>query len=225
MYAFVNATFNPIKGSCQHACRYCYMNGIRHRFHQDPTLRLDSKALQKRLGKDKYIFVGSSTDMWAVNVRSEWIRAVLDHLAAYPGNTYHLQSKAPERFLEFTGHTLFTAHKDKLILTTTIESDKNYPDVSSAPAMAERIAALKTLSDQGFNVSITVEPIMAFSDSAVFADMLASVAPVQVNIGANSSRAVKLPEPTKAEVNALISELKARGIKVHIKANLDRILR
>lgn len=225
MYEFADATFNPIKGACLHACSYCYMIGIRNRFHQDPTLRLDTKELQKRLGTGKYIFVGSSTDMWAANIPSTWIKAVLDHLAAYPENTYLLQSKNPARFIEFCDHKLFIGDKRNLILATTVESDRDYPGISDAPVMAERIAAMKTLSDIGIQTTITVEPIMTFTDATAFADMIASVRPVQVNIGANSSRAVKLPEPTKDDVKALIGELESRGIKVHRKSNLDRLLK
>lgn len=74
-------------------------------------------------------------------------------------------------------------------------------------------------------MTITVEPITAFSNAAAFAEMLASVNPVQVNVGANSSKTVRLPESTKAEVEALIEELGVGGIMVHQKSNLSRLLK
>lgn len=224
MYEFCDVTWNPIKGECIHDCSYCFMKGIRHRFKQDATLRLDAKYINQSLGSGKYVFVGSSTDMFASDVRDAWITVILDHLANYPDNIYHLQSKNPARFLGFTDHPLFADHNENLILATTVESDINYSDVSSAPAMADRVAAMKKLSDMGFKVAITIEPIMKFSDAATFTEMLASVVPVQVNIGANSSRSDKLSEPSKSEVLALINELESLGIKVHRKSNLDRLL-
>lgn len=77
----------------------------------------------------------------------------------------------------------------------------------------------------GFKTMITVEPVMMFSDASKFADMLASVNPVQVNIGANTNRQVVLIEPNKAEILALIKELEARNITVHQKSNLERLLK
>jgi len=178
------------------------MKSMRARFKQNATLRLDPQELNAKLGKNRFIFIGSSTDVFASDVPHEFITAIFDHAYDFPDNEYMLQSKNPARFLEFSAQ-----------------------DVSSAPVIAERVKAMKKLFGMGYKTMVTVEPIMKFSDPASFAGMLASVKPVQVNIGANSSRAVKLPEPTKAEVNALISELKARGITVHLKDNLDRLLK
>ena len=45
MYSYIDRTYNPIKGDCTHQCPYCYMKAMRRRFRQDPTLRLDEKAL------------------------------------------------------------------------------------------------------------------------------------------------------------------------------------
>lgn len=226
MYDFCQnlVTYNPIKGACSHRCKYCYMLGIQRRFHQDTTLRLDQKELSKRLGAGKFVFLGSSTDDFANDVPSEWINAVLDHLYDYPGNEYLLQSKNPTRFYEFLEHKFLIDRKESIILCTTIESDIEHPNVSAAPSIAERIAAMQHYRSLGYRIMITVEPVMKFTSPAQFADLLASVNPFQVNIGANSSRQVKLPEPDKAEILALIDGLIARRILVHQKSNLSRLL-
>lgn len=219
-------TFNPIKGVCSHNCSYCFMKAMRHRFkNQDPTLRLDARELKTRLGQERLIFTGSSTDMCAADVPKDWIDQVLNHIYDYPDNEYLLQSKNPARFLEFIDHKLFMDRKDKLILCTTIESDIDYPDVSAAPLIAERVDAMKQLSDLGFQTMVTIEPIMDFSDVAAFATMLESFHPMQVNIGANSNNMVKLIEPAKVKILALIVELQTRGIKVHCKSNLGRLIK
>lgn len=227
MYNFRNEiyTYNPIKGDCRHQCSYCYMKPIRWRYHQNPTLRLDQKELNTKMGKNRFVFLGSSTDMFAADVPSEWIVAVMDHLYDYPENEYMFQSKNPERFLEFVSHKLFTGLKERLILCTTMESDIDHDGVSKAPMIAARIDAMQKLSSMGFKTMITVEPVMMFSDASKFADMLASVNPVQVNIGANTNRQVVLIEPNKAEILALIKELEARNITVHQKSNLERLLK
>lgn len=227
MYKFNSElyTYNPIKGACSHDCTYCFMKSMRHRFKQDPTLRLDQKELKANLGKRRFIFVGSSTDLFAPDVPEEWITAVLDHLYDYPDNEYMLQSKNPARFLDFVGHKLYQDRKEKLIFCTTIESDIDYPGVSKAPDVAERVAAMKQLSLLGFRTMITIEPIMDFTDVTTFAALLASIHPFQVNFGANTSKTVRLKEPDKVKIFALIIELEARGIKVHCKSDLDRLMK
>mgnify|MGYP006978584654 CR=1 FL=1 len=177
------------------------------------------------MGKNRFIFLGSSTDMFADDFPSEWIEATFDHLCEYQDNEYLLQSKNPARFLEFVNHKLYADLKDKLIFCTTMESDIDHKDVSTAPLIAERAAAMQKISSLGFKTMITVEPIMKFSEASIFANLLASVNPVQVNIGANSNRQVKLIEPTKDEILSLIKELENRNITVYQKDNLGRLLK
>ncbi len=223
MYGFINETYNPIKGLCMYLCEYCFMRGMRQRFGQDATLRLDEKELQKKLGKGKFIFVGSSTDEFAVNVPTEWIIAVLNHLLEYPENRYLLQSKNPVRFIEFLDHPLFQ-DKTKVVFCTTLESDLDYTDISLAPSKAERVAAMQELSRRGYQTMVTVEPIMKFSSAAAFADMIASCNPMQVNLGQNTANWVKVPEPTKEEFAKLEAELAKCGLNIYRKTNLDRML-
>lgn len=227
MYKFISElyTYNPIKGACSHKCNYCFMIAMRHRFKQDPTLRLDQKELTRSLGKNRFVFVGSSTDDFAADVPRDWIDQVLNHLYDYPDNEYMLQSKNPVRFLEFVNHKFFKDRKDKLILCTTIESDIDYPDVSAAPLVTERVAAMKHLHELGFKTMVTIEPIMKFSDVGAFAAMLESFHPIQVNFGANTSKKVKLIEPTRFHILSLITQLRGRGIRVHCKSDLDRLVK
>lgn len=223
MYGFVDKTYNPIKGACSHSCIYCYMEPMRRRFHQDAKLRLSSEELAKGLGTGKTIFVGSSTDGFAADVPSEWIIKELDHLQASPGNTYLLQSKNPARFLDFMSHPLFGG-KNRVIFCTTLECDIDHSGISKAPVIRERVRAIQELSNRGFQIMVTVEPIMAFSSAANFAAMIASCNPIQVNLGANTNRGVKLPEPSKADVATLVGELRQRGLNVHFKNNIGRMI-
>lgn len=225
MYGFIDRTYNPIRHpECSHKCSYCYMKGITRRFGKNTTMQLSQKELNTRLGSDKAIFVGSSTDMFAADVPKDWITKALDHLYAFPGNRYLLQTKNPARFMEFVNHPLFTDCRDSVVFCTTIESDLDYPDVSKAPSIGERIVAMQEIAALGFLTMVTAEPIMKFTDADSFASLIASVNPCQVNIGANTSRSVKLSEPSKVEVEALITALQSLGMNVHQKSNLSRLM-
>ena len=86
MYEFVTHTSNLIKGLCPHECGYCYMKSIFWRYHSDETLRLDEKEFKVNYGKDKFIFLGTSTDMFANAVPTEWIIRVYDKCLQYSEN-------------------------------------------------------------------------------------------------------------------------------------------
>ena len=71
---------------------------------------------------------------------------------------------------------------------------------------------------------ITMEPVIDFDHTEVI-NIMKTIKPFQVNIGANTSRTVKLPEPDKNKLNALIAELQTFVPTVKLKTNLDRLLK
>lgn len=212
MFGFVNYTWNAIKGLCLHACLYCFMLALDHRFNNLGVLRLDEKEFCVNLGKDNFIFVGSSTDMWATNVPSEWIVRVLDRCDEFD-NHYLFQSKDPSRFLEFIDHPVMS----KSVLSTTIETNRWYPVMNNAPHPNDRASAMAAVAAHGVPTMVTIEPAMAFDQDELVA-MIRACNPTQVNIGRNTNRQVQLTEPTRAEVQALIAELKT-FTNVHVKPN------
>lgn len=149
MYEFVTHTSNLIKGLCPHECGYCYMKSIFRRYHSDETLRLDEKEFKVNYGKDKFIFLGTSTDMFADAVPTEWIIRVYDKCLQYPENRYLFQSKNPGRFLEpqLIAHPLMQL-KDRIYFATTIESNWDYP-ISRAQSMTERTEDMVQLQAMG----------------------------------------------------------------------------
>ena len=105
MYSFATHTWNPIKGQCPHDCNYCYMK----RWKQKP-LHLVEKELKDNLGEGNFIFVGSSTDMFAWDVPEEWIIKVLAKCRNYENNTYLFQTKNHCRYwviLKYPKNTIF----------------------------------------------------------------------------------------------------------------------
>lgn len=131
MYGFVNITWNPVSGKCYHNCKYCYMKQINPNAGQ---LRLAVESFEDNLGRGHYIFIGSSTDLFADNVPSKWIEWALQYCHYYNNpekpNTFLLQSKNPKRFLEVIDHPLMS-HVE---FCTTLETNRYYPDImNNAP--------------------------------------------------------------------------------------------
>ncbi len=213
MYRFVTHTWNAIKGKCSHDCSYCYMK----RFPQNP-IRLDEKELKTDLGENNYIFVGSSTDMFADDIPKEWIFKVLEHCNNYPKNKYLFQTKNPKRFHYF----LFWMPKN-IILGTTMETNDmtGYGEHSKAPLPSWRISEFDKLPEE-IEKMITIEPIMDFN-VMTFHLWLEKCKPEFVNIGADSTRN-NLPEPPKEKIEKLIKELE-KFTKVNLKSNLKRLMK
>lgn len=211
MYDFVTHTWNPIKGKCPHDCSYCYMK----RWGTLKPLRLDEKEMKTDLGNGNFIFVGSSTDIFANDVPMKWIMSVLVRCNQFDQNKYLLQTKNPSRLLNIAGE--FT---EGSIFCTTIETNRWYPEImNNAPSPFDRVGAMRELLYPKY---VTIEPIMDF-DLSEMVDLIRECNPVQVNIGADSGHN-NLPEPSRDKLLTLIDELQ-KFTTIHRKSNLQRILR
>lgn len=208
MYGWIDYTWNPIRGKCPHQCSYCYM-----KMFKVGELRLDEKALKDNLGEGRTIFVGSSIDMWAKGVYTNWIHEVIEHCNKYSNNTYLFQSKNVHRLYRFRKRL-----PPKTILGTTIETNRDY-GMSNAPVPFERMVEMHTIAYMEGMVSI--EPIMDF-DLNILVDWMELIMPKFVSIGADS-QGHNLPEPSPEKVRMLIQELK-KFTEVKIKPNLKRIV-
>ena len=99
MYPFVTHTWNPIRGECPHGCSYCYMKKVYKRFGKIPApVHIDERELFTDLGKNNFIFVGSSCDMFAKNVPDNWIQDVTTNAHSFDVNRYLFKTKNPARF-------------------------------------------------------------------------------------------------------------------------------
>lgn len=211
MYSFLNKTWNTIKGSCPHDCSYCYMK----RWKNLKPARFDESELNTNLGKNNFIFVGSSNDLFAEGIPDEWIRETLYHCVKYPDNRYFFQTKNPEGIAKYKDLI-----PDESTICITLESNCHYPEImQNAPKPYDRIMYF---IDLPFQKMITIEPILDF-DLDIFVEMIKVCYPVQVNIGADSGNN-KLPEPSPDKVRQLIKEL-SKFTKVVEKPNLKRILK
>ena len=204
MYPFVTHTWNPIRGECPHQCVYCYMKG-----RPVGELRFEEKELKTNLGKERFIFVGSSTDMFAEKVPRGWIQEVMKYCSLY-NNKYLFQTKNPRRFLTF-------AFPLNSFFGTTIETNRNY-GISKAPYEIERAEWIKGMP----NRMVSIEPILDF-DLDVMIRWIDEIEPGFVSIGADSKKH-KLPEPPYYKIQALIENLK-KFTEVRIKPNLSRLMK
>ncbi len=215
MYPWIQFTWNPIKGTCPHACTYYYyQNNPRYR-DKIGELRLDEKCFKDKLGKDRTIFIGSSTDIWAWGSKPAWIERVMKYTNMFPDNTYLLQSKNPYHMYLYK--SLFPP---KTIIGTTAETNRYEltDELSRAPNAVARLYWLEKFTGDKM---VSMEPIMNF-DTEPFVLSIKRARPLFVSIGADS-RNCSLPEPPPEKLKELISELE-KFTEVRMKKNLAGLL-
>jgi len=183
--------------------------------HPQKALHFVEKEMRTDLGKGNFIFVGSSTDVFADDVPAEWITRVLGHCRNYPGNTYLFQSKNPKRFGEF-----IKEYPPDAVFATTLETNREN-DLASAPSRLSRTIWMQ--NEWMKRKMITIEPIMDFDVHDLML-MVIRIWPEFVNIGADSNKMLSLPEPSAVKVKQLIAALQKTAIKTIEKNNLSRIL-
>lgn len=210
-------TWNGMYGRCYHNCLYCF-----NRLHWNKwgKMRLNEKALKDNLGSGNFYFVGSSCDMFADKIIKDWIIRVLEHLRKFD-NKYLLQTKNPKRYREF-----IPFYPEYTIFGTTIETNYTYliSRYSNAPQVIDRVKEMESLSKDGFDVSLTYEPIMR-CDVNKLIEWAERVKPKIIFIGANSQRWIKLPEPLKEEIVTLIKGFRKITTDVRVKDNLTRLIK
>ena len=219
MYPWVSHTHSHLGGECPHKCTYCYVAS--NRFgrpakYQGP-IRILEEELDTNYGKGNTIFVDNCNDLFAAEVPSDWIKAVLIHCHQYPYNRYVFQTKNPARYLEF-----IDLLPEDCLLGCTIETNRlTATQISQAPVPYERVLAMIALP-AGVKRFITLEPIMDL-DVPVIIEWLGYIIPEFVNIGADSQRH-NLAEPSAGTINELIAGISGAGIEIREKHNLNRIL-
>jgi hypothetical protein len=221
MYRFVDFTWNPVQGPCQHQCKYCYVQRINHRFGKDAGQpRLYDTPLELRgNGAGKTVFVCSSCDLFASSIPDSWVAWVVRQANKYPENTWLWHTKNPQRAVNLPHlDDRFPDYPEKSILCATIETNGWFDCMGKAPHPSLRFAGLGEWPGRKM---VTIEPVLKFAISP-FEEQLHWLRPEQINIGADSGNN-GLPEPTEQELGVLIHKL-SRFTKVHLKKNLRRLL-
>jgi hypothetical protein len=193
---------------------YCSTTDIGRRFRikkYTGPLHLIEKELRVNYGNSKTIFIEHCTDLFAKEVPNEFIDRIIHHCKEFPNNTYVFQSKNPSRFLEWS----FPKGR---VLGTTIETNRNTPEISKAPRPRERAEAMIGITGRKF---ITIEPVLDF-DVDILAGWIAEIRPEFLNLGADS-KGHGLPEPTVEKIQQLTDKLHEYGIELREKHNLARL--
>ena len=206
MYTWITHTWNTVKGECPHGCTYCYMK----RWGKQKPVHFDESELKTDLGSGKFIFIGSSCDLWADSIPEEWILKTLEHCAKFD-NTYLFQTKNPKNIRRIL--------PVKSRVCITLETNRWYPEImKDSPSPEARVEQVKLIRHP---VYITIEPIMDF-DLNELLRMIYDCSPKQIIIGADSGNN-DLPEPSKDKLEQLIFALKSY-YTIDQKRNLKRLL-
>jgi hypothetical protein len=105
----------------------------------------------------------------------------------------------------------------KSIQCITLETNRWHNQMGNAPQPSDRV---KYAKDIYLPMQVTIEPIMDF-DLAEFIEMIKTVKPYKVNIGADTGKN-NLSEPVPEKIHQLIVQLK-KYTEVHQKQNLRRL--
>ena len=101
-----------------------------------------------------------------------------------------------------------------------METNRPTPGISRAPAPMDRLAAMRAIPGRKL---ITVEPILDFDLPALATGLL--LAKPEVVIVGSDSKCCGLKEPGRSQIMDLLDVLKAGGLEVKQKPNLERLLR
>jgi len=214
MYPWVTHTHTHLGGECPHKCVYCYVENPkwgRPARYQGP-LRLIEKEFRVDYGSGKTIFIENCNDLFAEDVPQLFIQRIISHCDQYPHNTYVFQTKNPDRYLDYA------AVPKNYILGCTIETNRDNPTISKAPAPSARMRAMTKVSGRKF---VTIEPVLDF-DVDILAAWIDRIRPEFLNLGADS-KGHGLPEPTVSKIHALVDKLQEYGIELREKHNLKRL--
>jgi DNA repair photolyase len=223
MYPWVDFMHTHLGGECPHKCIYCYVDNPRFGRPARYTgpLRLIEDEFKVKYDKPGTYFIEHKNDLFAEDVPGSFIDRILSHCTDFSKNTYIFQTKNPKRYLNIDW-SFWGMRGLKYILGCTIESNWIDPDILGiVPFPQERAAAMREVKARKF---ITVEPILKMYNINTLAYWIKECNPEFVNIGADSKRH-NLPEPTGKEVLELINWIKAFGIEIRGKENLQRLLK
>jgi len=177
--------------------------------YPQPELHFDEKELKTDLGEGNFVFVGSSCDMFAKDIKREWIDRILAHCKMYR-NEYLFQSKRPNGFYYLPIGS---------IIGTTIETNRHYQNIMGAAPIP--LARYDAIIQKPQTKMVSIEPIMDF-DLEVMVEWMREIKPNFVSIGADSGNN-HLPEPPPEKVRTLIDSLR-QFTEVKLKDNLKRLI-
>lgn len=145
-----------------------------------------------------------------------YMLSILEKLRAdnREGRVFLIQSKNPVTFEKYLRYLPANA-----FLLTTLETNRDYPNISKAPSPSKRYKDFQNLNWKNVlvgteNKIVNIEPIMDF-DMDIFTSWITEIKPIVTFIGYNSRPyVVHLPEPSIEKTFQLAKALEEKGIRV-----------
>jgi len=170
------------------------------------------KRLYEKFAENDFVFACDMGDLFCDDIPSWMIEAVnecADQLCKFLFLT-----KNPDRYMVECGNI---AEGKRYHLGVTIESNRDYPAISKAPAQSERLKAMAQLDDYYPENPrfVSVEPVLDF-DLDPFLNSLVKINAWGYAIGYDNHNHC-LPEPPMEKTRLLIEGLRANGFTVFEK--------
>lgn len=213
MFEFITDTYNPIGGKCPYSCSYCWASGLIKRFGYEkykgkPVVYDDMIA--KRFKPNSYVFVGSMRDIFADIVPDRMLLELYEMILENEDSMFLLMTKNPKRYVELLKYGI---PAENIVFGVTIESNRNYPELSNAPLQKERMFWTEILSNlcRGYTnmnnqIFVSIEPILDF-DIEPLVYFIKNSRIYSVAIGYDNYNN-NLPEPDIEKTRELINRLK-----------------
>jgi protein gp37 len=166
--------------------------------------RIIEKELRRTFKVGDFVFICDMVDWLGNWIPDDFIKLILMTVKANPQAQFLSMTKNPARYIM---HVDRISEIKNLVLGSTIESNRDYPELSKAPRQMERIAAMMILRDAlpKHKLFISLEPILDF-DLRAFIGLLRAVKPWAVAVGYDNYNN-KLPEPELSKTLKLITEI------------------
>lgn len=178
-------TLNPYMG-CAFGCSYCYVRRLPVALFkgQEWGMWIDVKTFEKDRFRHELIrakkkgavtiFMSSSTDPYQpLEHRERITRSLLEVMAEEPPDFLFVQTRSP---LVVRDADLFQKLKDRLLISVTVETDREEIRKALtpwAPPIPARLKALAQLKEAGLPTQAAVSPVLPSSER--FADVLKAV--------------------------------------------------
>jgi len=223
-----NVSLNPYRG-CEHGCIYCFARPTHSYLGLSPGLDFETRifakvnaaeVLRRELAspsyKPEHIAIGVNTDAYQPCERERRItREVLEVLreCRHPVGLV-TKSSLIERDIDLLAPMAANAQACAAITLTTLDSEISRTLEPRAPTPARRLRTIRTLTDAGIPVSVSVAPIIPFVTEPEIERILEAAR----DAGAVSAHYVVLRLPW--EVNPLFQE----WLEAHFPERAQRVM-
>jgi len=205
MFSFVTDRVNPLGGRCPYQCSYCWARDYQERFgylqkrYTGPPRLF--RELLKRYEEGDFVWAVTMRDPLSPDVTDDMINELFTWMRMSPRATFLLLTKNPARYVE-----LFNLLPENLVCGATVESNRDYPELSKAPSQWHRLFAMWELRQLARNQRfLCVEPVLDFK-TRDFYRKIVDVAPWAVAIGYDNYNN-RLPEPGLRRVYNLLERI------------------